>query len=521
MRVASGQGPVAPATDPSPPFDVLLRGGMVVDGTGAPGFRADVAMRGDRIVLISRAPLDSARATTVLDASGLVVAPGFIDLHAHVEELERFPYAENFLRQGVTTVVYAPDGRMPWPLATYASRLTAAGHAPNVAFFAGHATIRELVLGGAARAPGARELERMKALVAQAMQEGAVGLSTGLRYVPGAYAHTEEIVELARVVGGYGGVYASHIRDEGPGTVEAVAELIEVARAAGVPAHVSHHKLIGRAQWGQSARTLALVDSARAAGLDITLDQYPYTAMATSTAILFPSWALEGGTRSLRARLSDPARRRRIAEAIRETLVREQGAEDLHWIQLSRVRFRPSWQGRTFEDIARQRRREPDLDFAVEFAIELQAQGGAGAIWHVAHEEDVRRIMRHPWTMFASDGSLVAPGRGHPHPRSYGAFPRVLARYVREEDVLELEQAVRKMTSLPAWRIGQRERGRIAEGVLADVVVFDAGAVQDRGTFDEPHRYPEGIRHVLVNGTPVVRDGRLTGARPGRVLRRE
>src|SRR5690606_25402752 len=265
---------------------------------------------------------------------------------------------------------------------------------------------------------------------------------------------------------------------------------------------------------------LAMIDSARAEGLDITIDAYPYTATSTGTAVLFPSWALAGGRDSLRARLEDPATRARIVEGIKRTILEERGGGDLSRIQLAAVSFNRAWEGKTYADIARERGREPDLDFAAELAIEIQLQGGASGVWHVVDEEDVRRIMRHPWTMISSDGELSALGRGHPHPRGYGAFARVLGHYVREEGVLTLEEAVRKMTSLPAWRIGQPERGRIAEGMLADIAVFDPARIRDRATFTEPHHFVVGVEHVLVHGVPVIVGASLTGEKPGRVWTR-
>lgn len=504
----------------TPEYDYLIRGGTVVDGTGAPAFTADVAVRGDRIARVSREPIPAEQARRVLNARGLVVAPGFIDTHAHVEGLPSRPLAENFLRQGVTTVVYAPDGGMPWPFGEYVARLRERGHAPNIALFAGFNTARGQVMGSANRAPTPAELERMKAMIDEAMREGAIGISTGLRYVPATYATTEEVIEVARVAARYGGFYSSHIRDEGEGSIDAVAEVIRIARETGMPAQVSHHKLMGQPQWGQSVRTLAMVDSARAEGLDITIDAYPYTATSTGTGVLFPSWALAGGRDSLRARLDDPETRARIVEGIKRTIIEERGGGDLARIQLAVVSFNRAWEGKTFADIARERGREPDLDFAAELAIEIQLQGGASGVWHVVDEEDVRRIMRHPWTMISSDGELSALGRGHPHPRGYGAFARVLGHYVREEGVLTLEEAVRKMTSLPAWRIGQPERGRIAEGMLADIAVFDPARIRDRATFTEPHHFVVGVEHVLVNGVPVIVGASLTGEKPGRVLTR-
>ncbi|MGH7552092.1 MAG: N-acyl-D-amino-acid deacylase family protein [Longimicrobiales bacterium] len=501
-------------------FDYLIRGGTVVDGTGAAPYPGDVAIAGDRIVAVSRTPLDSSRARNVIDARGRVVAPGFIDVHAHVDDLQQRPLAESFLRQGVTTVVYALDGGMPWPLGEHIARMRASGHAPNTAFLAGHNTIRRSVMGSANRAPTAAELAQMEAMVDRAMDEGALGFSTGLRYVPGIYSTSEEVIALARVAGRKGGFYGSHIRDEGAGSIDAVKELIRVAREANMPAHLSHHKLMGQPQWGQSVQTLALVDSARAAGLDVTIDQYAYDATSTGISVLIPAWALAGGSDSLEARLRDPELRSQIEAGIRETIMEERGGGELHRIRLARVGFRPEWEGKTFADIARERQREPNLEFATELALEIQARGGASGVWQVVDEADIRRIMLHPWTMIASDGGIGVPGVGHPHPRTYGAFSRVLARYVREQNVLSLEEAVRKMTSLPAARIGQADRGRIVEGMFADIVVFDPRAVLDRATYEQPHQYSVGVYDVLVNGEPVLRAGSLTGGKPGRVLER-
>jgi N-acyl-D-aspartate/D-glutamate deacylase len=500
-------------------FDVLIRGGTVVDGTGADRYPADVALRGDRIALVSREPVDTTRAARVIDARGLVVAPGFIDVHAHVEELRDRPLAESFIRQGVTTVIYAPDGGMPQPpLSRHIAALTASGHAPNTAFFAGHNTIRSAVLGSANRAPTAQELERMKAMVAQAMADGAIGLSTGLRYVPGTYSATDEVIALARVAAERGGIYSSHIRDEGAGSIDAVREVIRIAREADIPAQISHHKLMGQPQWGQSARTLALVDSARAEGLDVTIDQYPYDATSTGTAVLFPTWSLAGGADSLRARLSDPVQRARIEAGMREIIVEERGGGDLARIRIARYGPRPAWNGKTFADIARERGEQPDMDFAIGLAIEIQTSGGASGVWHVVHEDDIRRIMTHPFTMISSDGGFGVPGHGHPHPRNYGAHARLLGRYVRELRVLPLEEAIRKMTALPASFLRQPERGRIAEGMLADIAVFDPATIIDRATYEDPHQFSIGVEHVFVNGVAVLSFASLTGEKPGRVL---
>lgn len=499
-------------------YDIVVRGGTVVDGTGADGFRADVAIRADRIVRVSREGIAPEGAAVVLNAQGLIVSPGFIDHHAHVQEaiFER-PLAESFTRQGITTILASlHSGDQPYPLAAWMERLESA---PNVGFFAGHNWARRRVMDTENRAPEAAELEEMKRLVEEAMRDGALGFSTGLRYIPGNYALTEEVVALARVAARYGGIYVSHMRDEGPGVLESVTELIRIAREAGLPGQIQHHKTMGAAQWGLSKRTLAMVDSARSEGLDIKLDVYPYTATSTSSRVLFPSWALSGGVDSLRTRLDDPGTRERIVDGIREKFLRERGGGDLRNIQFARIPAHPEYNGHTLADFAADRDLPNNLESGIRLAIELQLEGGFAGIWHVLDEDDVVRILQHPHAMICTDGDLVGYGSGNPHPRAYGAFPRVLGRYVRDRGVLTLEEAIRRMTSLSADQIGQAERGRIAEGMYADLVVFDAVEIGDRATFTDPHRFAVGVRHVVVNGRPVLRDASLTGATPGRPLK--
>ncbi len=504
----------------APPYDLLLRGGTVVDGTGAERFRADVAVQGDRIVRVTREGLPRDSGRRALEASGLVVAPGFIDQHAHVQTaLDDRPMAENFLRQGITTILASlHSGDQPYPLAAYADSLERAGIAPNVGFFAGHTWIRERVIGQEDRQPTPDEMRRMEGLVRDAMEDGALGLSTGLLYVPASYAETEEVIALAAVAAEYGGLYLSHLRDEATGLLSSVRELIRIADEAGLPGQVQHHKAVGVTQWGWSQRSLALIDSARAEGLDIKHDFYPYVASSTTSRVLFPRWSLSGGIDSLAARLDDPVTRDSVLKGMREIFVHERAGDDLSRIQFRTVPSLPEYDGRTMADLARDRGMPNSVESGIELAIDLQLDGGFSAIYHAMSEDDLRRIMAHEQAMVCTDGDPVAFGRGHPHPRSYGAFPRVLGRYVREEGVLELEEAVRKMTSLAADQIGQGERGRVAEGALADLTVFDPERVEDRATFAEPHSYSVGIVHVVVNGVPVIADGSMTGTRPGRVL---
>ena len=502
------------------PYDLLVAGGTVVDGTGAPRYRADVAVRGDRIVRVSRAPIARERARQTIDAAGLVVAPGFVDLHAHLDPLLAMPDAESALRQGVTTALGGPDGGSPWPLGAYLDSAAALGVGINVAFLAGHNTIREAVMGRDDRAPTPSELERMRGMVARAMGEGAFGLSTGLRYLPGTFARTDEVVALARAAADSEGIYTSHLREEGLGLFEGVAEAIEIGRGARIPVVLTHHKAVGQKMWGASARTLLMVDSARRAGVDVMIDQYPYTATHTGIAVLIPTWALAGGDSAFERRVRDPALRDSVKRGIVFNLLNDRGGGDLRRVQFSRVRWQPELEGKTLHDWAAMRGVPPTHESGAELVIEAQLRGGANAIYHVLDEGDVERIMRHPQTMVASDGRLSRPGDGHPHPRAYGTFPRVLARYVRERGVLTLEQAVHKMTAQPAGRLGLRDRGRVAEGAYADLVVIDPARVRDAATFDRPHQYAEGIPHVVVNGVVAVRDGRPASVRAGRVLRR-
>ena len=505
---------------PAQAYDLLIAGGAVVDGTGAPGYRADVAVRADRIVRVSRTPLPRDSARRVIDAAGRVVAPGFIDLHAHLDPLLRLPGAESMARQGVTTALGGPDGSAPWPLGPYLDSAATRGLGVNVAFLTGHNTIRRRVLGMADRAPSPPELDRMRAMVARAMAEGAWGLSTGLLYLPGTYASTDEIVALAQVAADSSGIYTSHLRAEGLGLIEGVAEALEIGRRARIPVVLTHHKAIGRAMWGASARTLAMVDSARAAGTDVMLDQYPYTATYTGIGVLVPAWAMAGGDTAFARRLANAALRDSVVRGIVFNILHDRGGGDLGRVQLARVEWDRSLEGQTLADWARRRHLAPTPETGAELVLEALRRGGASAIYHVLADSDVERIMRHPQTMIASDGRLVQPGEGHPHPRWYGTFPRVLGRYVRERNVLTLEAAIHKMTGLPAARMGFADRGCVAEGAFADLVVLDPRAVRDRATFEAPHQYPEGIAYVLVNGVAVVADGEFTDARPGRVLRR-
>jgi N-acyl-D-aspartate/D-glutamate deacylase len=497
-------------------YDVLITGGTVVDGSGESRFVADVAVKGDRIVAVGDA-LDPEQAAIVVDARGLVVSPGFIDNHAHIQStIHEHPLAENFTRQGITTILASLHSHdQPWPLDDYAASLDVA---VNVGFFAGHTWTRKRAVGLEDRAPTPDELEHMKALVDSTMLQGALGLATGLQYVPASYAETEEIIELARVAAGHGGIYTSHMRDEARGLLDSVEELIRIAREADIPAQIQHHKAIGPGQWGWSQQSLDMIDAANAEGLDIRHDLYPYTAASTHSGILFPQWVFAGGSDQAVARLDDPALRSQLETEMREIIDLDRAGDDMSRIQFRTIDSHPEYNGLRLSDMLEDRGLTNSIDDAIPLLIELQKDGGFSAIYHSMDEADLITILQHPLAMIETDGDPVSYGFGFPHPRSYGAFPRLLARYVRELGVLTLETAIRKMTRMPAEQVGQLERGLIAEGMLADITIFDPATVSDRATFVEPHQYSIGIHHVIVNGEPVILDGAFTGARPGVVI---
>lgn len=501
-------------------WDVLIRRGIVVNGSGAPGFTGDVAIRGDRIVRVSREALDPTRALRVVEAEGMVVSPGFVDIHAHLDPLPMLPGGESHLRQGVTTALGGPDGSSPWPLADYLARAEASGVGLNVGYTIGHNTVRRAVMGLEDRSPTPEELRRMRRMVARGMDEGAYGISTGLKYLPGTFSNVDEVVQLSEEAAARGGFYTSHLREEGLGLLQSVSEALEIGRRADIPIVLTHHKVVGAPMWGSSARTLAMVDSARAAGTDVMIDQYPYTASYSGITILVPGWAMEGGTEGLLARMEDPSTADSVLAGIEDNIINDRGGNDLRRVQFGLVPWDRSLEGQTLHDWAVRDGLEPTPATGARLVIEAVRRGGASGIYHAMDEEDVEAIMSHPFTMIASDGRLVAPGDGHPHPRWYGTFPRVLGRYVRERGVLALEDAIRKMTSLPAERIGLRERGQLRAGWFADVVIFDPTIVADLATFQEPHQYPVGIHHVLVNGRFAVDDGAYHDVRSGLVLRR-
>ncbi len=504
---------------PQPRYDVLIVGGSMIDGTGAAAQQLDVAITADRIVAISPS-LDRANADRVIDAAGHTVAPGFIDLHAHLEPLLELPLMESAMRQGVTFALGGPDGTSPLPLGPYMDSVRTTTIGIHVGYQVGHNTVRRTVMGMDDRPPTDAELARMQQLVAEAMGQGAFGLSTGLLYLPGTYATVDEVVALAHTARDSGGIYTSHLRKEGIGLLNGVAEALEIGRRARIPVVLTHHKAVGAKMWGQSTVTLAMADSARAAGTDVMLDQYPYTATHTGISVLVPSWAMAGGDAAFRDRVAVPATRNSILRGIVDNIMNDRGGGDLSRVQLSRVEWDRTLEGQTLRDWADRRGLPPTPENGAALVLEAMMNGGGNAIYHVLDEGDVRRIMSHPLAMIASDGRLSTPGEGHPHPRAYGTFPRVLGEYVREQGVLTLPHAIHKMTQMPAQRLGLADRGVLRVGAIADVVIFDAATIKDASTFSAPHQYPIGVEMVLVNGQVAVEKGVPTGVRAGRVVTR-
>jgi N-acyl-D-amino-acid deacylase len=499
-------------------FDILIRGGRIVDGSGNTWFRGDVAIEGDTIVAV--APKIEGEAKRVIDATGNVVAPGFIDLHTHARGgIFDVPSADNYILQGVTTIFEGPDGSSPLPIAPFLSSVEKLGVSPNFATFVGHGSVREEVMGSVDRAATPAELEEMKALVRTAMNDGAFGLSTGLFYVPGSFASTEEVIALAKVAGELGGSHTSHMRDEMAKVTDSVRETIRIGEEGGLPTQITHHKIAGARNWGRSTETLKLLDEARARGVDVTSDQYPYTASRTGLNALLPRPALEGGREIMLDRLADPATRSTIRDSVIKSIRDDRGGGDLKNVQIAAAPHDASLAGKTLTDILRARGLEPTLESAADLTLELIEKSDVFAIFHMMNEEDVLRILRHPATMIASDGEVPVFGKEAPHPRSYGTFARVLGVYVREQKVLTLEDAIRKMTSSPASRVGLTDRGLLRPGMKADVVIFDANRIIDKSTYTNPHAYAEGVAHVLVNGELVVDEGKVTKNRPGKVLR--
>ncbi|MEP6768742.1 MAG: D-aminoacylase [Acidobacteriota bacterium] len=520
------------AASPGPePFDLVIRRARVVDGSGGAWFRADVGVKDGRIAAVGM--LTDAPAARTIDAGDRVLAPGFIDVHMHLEgNLAARPDAENLVADGVTTVVTGNCGASELDLDAWFAALERDGIAVNVASLIGHNSVRSEVMGYADRAPTAGEQARMESLVERAMTAGAAGLSSGLIYSPGTFARMEEVVALARVAARHGGIYATHMRSENDGLFAAIEEALATARAAGIPLQISHYKVTAKKLWGSSGRMLALIEAARREGQDVTVDEYPYTASSSGLDVLLPDRLLqaEGSVRhALIRRLADSADRAAIARDMRHRLGDELGRDHLDYGVVASAPWRPSLEGKDLRAVNREMGRPDALESEIETVLDLCREGAASGrgsvcgtqmVYHTMEEQDVEKIFAHPLTMVARDGG-VATGAGAPHPRSYGTCARVLSRFVRERGLVPLEEAIRKMTSLPAARFRFADRGLVKEGFRADLILFDPDTVQDLSRFEEPHHLSRGFDLVVVNGRIVREQGLATCERAGMVLRRK
>jgi N-acyl-D-amino-acid deacylase len=530
-----------------PAFDAVIRGGTVYDGTGSAGRRADVGIRGDRIAAVG--DLTGASAATVVDANGLAVAPGFINMLSWAtESLLVDGRSQSDIRQGVTTEIFGEGSSMgplndemkkrayeemgnlkyeiTWTtLSEYLTDVERRGTSANVASFIGATTIREHVIGLEDRKPTPEQLERMRALVRQEMEAGALGIGSSLIYAPAFYASTEELIELCKVAATYRGKYISHMRSEGNKLLEAVDELIRVSREAGIPAEIYHLKAAGQANWSKMGQVIAKVEAARKQGLKITADMYNYTAGATGLDASMPPWVLDGGYEALYKRLKDADMRKKIAAAIRtpsndwENLYLAAGSPDrVLLVEFKNDALKPLT-GRTLADVAKMRGKDP-VETIMDLVLEDQSR--VGTVYFMMSEENLVEQLKLPWVSFGSDAGSMSPEppftKANPHPRAYGNFARLLGKYVRDEKVIPLEEAVRRLTGLPATNLELDRRGFLREGMFADVVVFDPASIADKATFEKPHQFAVGTKHVFVNGGHVLKDGEHTGAKPGRAL---
>lgn len=503
-----------PAQQGATSFDIVIRNGRVLDGTGNPWYRADIGIRGDRIVAVGSLP--DAKATTTVDARDRFVTPGFIDVHSHAGpglSTEGLKHGQPLLAQGLTTVFVNPDGGGPVDLAAQRATYEKQGLGVNVGLFVPHGSIRQQVMGMSDRDPDAGEVAKMAALARAGMEAGGIGLSSGLYYAPGSYSKTAEVVAMARATAPFGGVYSSHIRDEADytiGVVAAVDEVIAIAEQAGVVGVVSHMKALGPASWGLSKTLVEHIDAARSRGVQVFADQYAYEASGTGiVGALIPRSAQVGGREAMMKRIGGELRDEIRAE-VNTNIARRGGAETL---VISRYVPDPSFEGQRLSDLAAKAATTPD-----EFALRMLEKGDASLVSFNMSEDDIELIMRQPWTMTCTDGDLVPLGQGKPHPRAYGGFARKLKRYVRERGAIDLAAAVRTMTSMPATVFGLKDRGQIRPGAFADVLIFDLAAVNDAATYQDPHQLSEGFTDILVNGQWARRDNQFTSTLAGRVV---
>lgn len=498
-------------------YDLVLTGGKIVDGTGNAWFYGDVAIKNGKIAAVGKIELpDAAR---VIDVKGMIIAPGFIDVHTHVESSSlTVPTADNFIFDGVTSVITGNCGSSETDLARYFFQLDSVKTSVNVATLIGHSSVRRTVMGYSQRDPSPEEQVLMEALVEEGMRQGAVGFSTGLIYVPGTYSKTPEVIGLAKAAAKYNGVYASHIRNEGDLVTEAIEEAINIGRQAHIPVEISHFKVTYKPNWGRSVKTLLQVEQARREGIDVTVDQYPYIASSTTLNTVLPTWVFSGGKDSTMFRLKDPATRKNIKAEMLKILKGKQ-LKNYAYAVVARYAADTTLNGKNISEINLLKGRKGKARDEAETILEMVENGSAQMVYFSMNEEDLKRIMQYPFNMFASDAGIARYGSGVPHPRAYGTNARVLGRYVREMKVIRLEEAIRRMTSLPAQKFQLRDRGLLREGMAADVVVFNESTVMDQSTFSQPHAYSAGFECIIVNGAITMEKGKHTGIRNGQVLR--
>ena len=498
-------------------YDILIRNGKIIDGAGNSWYYADIAVKDGKIAAIGK--LQTVTATKTIDAKGLIVAPGFIDVHGHIESgIFENPAAGNYIYDGVTTVITGNCGGSADDLKKFFMRVDSLKPSINVTSLIGHNTVRRQAMGLDNRLATPEEQKKMEELVQQAMKDGAVGLSTGLIYLPGMYSNTEEVIGLAKAAALYNGVYASHIRNEETKVVDAINEAINISKQANIPVQISHFKVSHRANWGRSKETLPLIEAARKEGYDVTIDQYPYTASSTNLGVRLPDWAMAGGQDSLKARIADPVMHKRIIDDMLAQL-KEYKYKNYSYAVVANHSADTSLNGKNISEINKLKGRKSKASEEAETILDMMKAGGAQMVYHGMNEDDVRFIMKYPFNMVGADAGVPTPGKGMPHPRAYGTNARVLGKYVREEKIVSLEEAIRRMTSLAAQKFQLKDRGLLKEGYAADIVIFNEAEVNDKATFENPHQYSTGFKYVLVNGKLVLENGVHTGVRSGQSLK--
>ena len=498
-------------------YDVLILNGKIYDGTGNSWYYSDIAIKDGKIAAIGK--FNNLSAPKIINAKGLIIAPGFIDVHAHIESgIFENPAAGNYIYDGVTTVITGNCGGSADDLKRFFLRIDSMKTSINVASLVGHNTVRRLAMGLGNRLATTEEQRKMEDLVVQAMKDGAVGLSTGLIYLPGMYSNTEEVIGLARSAAIFNGVYASHIRNEENGVKDAINEAINIGRSANIPVQISHFKVSGPANWGRSKETLPLIEAARKEGYDVTIDQYPYSASSTNLGIRLPDWVLAGGNDSLKKRINDAGMHKQIIKEMLE-MQKKYKYKNYSYAYVASHSADSTLNGKNISEINKLKGRRSKMKEEAETILDMMVAGGAQMVYHSMNEDDVRYFIKYPFNMVGADAGVPVPGKGMPHPRAYGTNARVLAKYVRDEKLVSLEEMIRRMTSLAAQKFQLKDRGLLKEGMAADIVIFDLNEVTDRATFEQPHQYAAGFHYVLVNGQVTIDNGSHTGVKNGTTLK--